>query len=260
MTWPEATNGTSTNGTLPGPTLAQEEASHTGGTGFWGYNIYREDPGSTTFGLVGQVPENPAATAASTYSFTDTGTTPGAAPGSGPDFPTATNPGIDCSTGDASVPGGWLPATTTTSPDNSIEQEIGLDQAFAAANELPNYTPAAVVTGEHSGVENPNMPAALAGVGVTTFAQDASRQPQQYSPRGSTALGAPRYPNNIYYNASTWADELNEYNTLYVAQGVSLGNRDFPAETGHCTDTSATTCLTTPATEATCWRRSRTSC
>ena len=118
LTWPEATNGTSTDGTLPGPTLAQEEASHTGGTGFWGYNVYREDPGSSTFGLVGQVPENPAATASSTYSFTDTGTTPGAAPDSGPDFPTATNPGIDCSTGDAGVPGGWLPATTTTSPDN----------------------------------------------------------------------------------------------------------------------------------------------
>jgi hypothetical protein len=67
------------------------------------------------------------------------------------------------------------------------------------------------VTGEHSGVENPNMPSALNATGVTTFAQDASRQPRQYSLGG--ALGAPRYPSNVYYNASNWPDELNEYNT-----------------------------------------------
>ena len=83
---------------------------------------------------------------------------------------------------------------------------------------------------------------------MTTFAQDASRQPQQYSL--GAALGAPRYPSNIYYNAANWPDELNEYNTLYVAQGDSLGNTTYPSETGHCTDTSATTCRTTPATEA----------
>ena len=120
--------------------------------------------------------ENPAATSSTTYSFTDTGTAPGAAPNSGPDFPTATNPGIDCS----SAAGSWLPATSTTSPDSSIDQEIGLDQAFATANGLTNYTPAAVVTGEHSGIENPNMPAALAGPGSPP-PTDASRQPQQYS-------------------------------------------------------------------------------
>ena len=106
LTWPEATNGTGTTGNA-GPTLAQEEASHTGGTGFWGYNVYRENPGSTTYGLVGQVPENTAATSSTTYSFTDTGTAPGEAPDSGPLFPTATNPGIDCS----SAAGSWLPAT-----------------------------------------------------------------------------------------------------------------------------------------------------
>jgi hypothetical protein len=35
-----------------------------------------------------------------------------------------------------------------------------------------------------------------------------------------------------------------------VGQGINLGNATYPTETGHCTDTSATTCLTTPATEA----------
>jgi hypothetical protein len=244
LTWPEAGNGFSTDGGSAGPSLAQEEASHTGGTGFWGYHVYREDPGSGSYGLVGQVPENQSATSGTTYTFTDTGaTTPGVAPNSGPDFPTATNPGIDCAGGTSS----WLPASST-SPDSSIEQEIGLDQAFAAANGLTNYTPAAVVTGEHSGVENPNMPAALAATGVTTFAQDASRQPQQYSL--GAALGAPRYPSNIYYNASNWPDELNEYNTLYVKQGVPLGDPGYPGDTGHCVDTADTTCISQPATEA----------
>jgi hypothetical protein len=249
LDWPDATNGTGTGGTA-GPTLAQEEANHTGGTGFWGYNIYRENPGTTTYGLIGQVAENGTAP---TYTYTDTGAvaTPGAAPSSssasGP-FPTATNPGIDCS----SAANSWDPATST-SPDSSIEQEIGMDQAFASANALPNFSSSVVVTGEHSGIENPNMPAALAGVGVNTFASDASRQPTQYSltSGSSTAISAPRYPSNIYYNASNWPDQLNEYNTLYVAPGTNLGNATYPTETGHCDASSATTCLTTPATEAT---------
>src|SRR5664280_499629 len=248
LSWPDATNGVGTDGTA-GPTLAQEEANHTGGSGFWGYNVYRENPGTTTYGLVGQVAENPLGTTP-TYSFTDTGATkPGAAPGSSDTFPTATNPGIDCS----SAAGSWDPASDPSgTTDASIQTEIAWDQAFAAANALPNYTPAAVVTGEHSGIENPNMPSALAATGVTTFATDASRQPNQYSltSGASTATSAPRYPSNIYYNASNWTDELNEYNTLYVAPGTSVGNATYPTETGHCDASSATTCLSTPATES----------
>src|SRR6266567_218755 len=134
LTWPEAVNGAGTDGTS-GPSLAQEEASHTGGTGFWGYNVYRLDPGSSTFGLVGQVAENPSPNVATTYSFTDTGRRAGEQPNSSPGFPTATNPGIDCGPGTSS----WLPARSTQ-PDSSIDPEIGLDQAFAAANGLTSYT------------------------------------------------------------------------------------------------------------------------
>jgi hypothetical protein len=240
LSWPDATNGVGADGVTKGPNLATEEADHTAGTGtgFWGYYIYRENPGATTYGLVGQVAENGTTP---TYSYTDTGaTTPGVAPGSAAGFPTATNPGIDCS----SAAGSWEPATSGTT-DASIDTEIGWDQAFAAANHLTNFSPATVVTGEHSGIENPNMPAALASVGVNTFAADASRQSAQYSL--GAAISAPRYPSNIYYNASTWTDELDEYNTLYVDNGVSLG---AGGGTGHCTDTSSTTCIAAPATEA----------
>ena len=239
LNWPEAINGVGQDGRTAGPTLAQLKASFSGGGGFWGYNVYRQGPGSTSYGLVAQVAENTSATFATTYSYTDTGsTTLGGSPGSSGTFPTATDPGIDCS----NAAGSWDPATSTT-PDSSIEQEIGLDQAFAAANGLTNYNPGIIVTGEHSGVESPNMATAFTGTGITVFGSDGSRQPQSYAIAG--ALSSPRYPSNIYYNASNWPDEVSEYNTLYVTEGDSIGN----GQTGRCADTGTTTCRTTPATE-----------
>jgi len=97
------------------------------------------------------------------------------------------------------------------------------------------------------------MPAALAGTGVTTFATDASRQPNPYSltSGSNTALSAPRYPSNIYYNASNWPDEINEYDTLYTAPTVQPRQRHLPTETGHCAASGATTCATTPPNETT---------
>ena len=246
LSWPDATNGTGTDGT-PGPTLAQEEADPHRGE--WVLGLRHLPPGPRRHHLRPGRPggRGPDGGHRHLLVHRHRGHRPGAAPGSSADFPTATNPGIDCS----SAAGSWDPATSTTA-DSSITQEIALDQAFAAANGLTNYTPSAVVTGEHSGIENPNMPSALADAGVTTFATDASRQPNQYSLTSgtSTATSAPRYPSNIYYNASNWPDETNEYNTLYVAPGASLGNAQYPGETGHCASSSATTCLTTPATES----------
>ncbi|CAM5496948.1 hypothetical protein SXANM310S_03535 [Streptomyces xanthochromogenes] len=244
LSWPDAPNG-------GGPSLAQLESRYSGGTGFWGYNVYRAPAGSTDFGLVGQVKEDPAG-AATSYSFTDTGATnPGGGPGSTATYPTATDPGIGCANA-----AGWVPAVSTTA-DSSIEQEIGLNDAFAANNGLTGFSPHSVVTGEHSGLENPNMPKAFADTGVGVFGADASRQPQSYTIDGTSSGGtansaasAPRYPSNIYYNAANWADELNEYNTAYVASGSSIGDGQYPAETGKCSDTPSTTCTTTPATEA----------
>jgi hypothetical protein len=238
LSWPDATNG-------GGPSLATLESEFSGGSGFWGYYVYRSTTQTGPFGLIGQVAEDPTGKTTS-YSFTDTGAvTPGSSPSSSSTFPTATNPGIEC------APGGWDPASST-SPDASIDQEIGLDVAFADANGLTNFSPSAVVTGEHSGLENPEMPTAFADMGITTFAADASRQANQYTISGTsgatsvTAYSSPRYPTNIYYNAPTWADELNEYNTLYVAEGDSIGD----GETGRCVDTSSTSCLTAPATQS----------
>ena len=49
---------------------------------------------------------------------------------------------------------------------------------------------------------------------------------------------APRHPINVFYNAATNAQELDEYNTLYDA--------DYPDS--QCQNTSTTTCSTTPFT------------
>ena len=78
-----------------------------------------QDPGSSTFGLIGQVPEKTSRFSYLSYSFTDTGssTPPGAAPGASDGFPTATNPGIDCSSTPDWGAGCRSPAPT---PDASI--------------------------------------------------------------------------------------------------------------------------------------------
>lgn len=93
LSWPEATNGIGQSGAA-GPTLAQDEANHTGRSGFWGYGVYRENPGTTTYGLVGQVAENPATIASTTYSLAHTGATaPRRRPGLGPALPDDRQPG-----------------------------------------------------------------------------------------------------------------------------------------------------------------------
>lgn len=242
LSWPDATNG-------GGPSLSTLESEFSGGSGFWGYSIYRENPGSSTFGLVGQIPEDSTG-ALSTYYFVDNGTTaPGAAPATTDTYPTATNPGIECA---GSNGNDWTPATATD-PTTSIEGQIGLDVAFAKNNGLTNYNPNAVVTGEHSGLESPQMPTAMAATGIQVFGSDGSRQPNTYtiSSGSNVAHAAPRYPSNIYYNAANWPDELNEYNTLYVAPGVSMGDSRYPGETGRCAASGVTTCMNTPATEQT---------
>ena len=58
-------------GSFAGPGGGQPHRGH----GLLGLLRLPGGPGSTTFGLVGQVAENPPATAATTYSFTDTGAT-----------------------------------------------------------------------------------------------------------------------------------------------------------------------------------------
>jgi hypothetical protein len=106
---------------------------------------------------------------------------------------------------------------------------------FARANRIP-IRAAELVTGEHSGLANPAMPSALAATGITAIAADASRQPDQYTI--GPARTVPRHPSNVYYNVGTFAEQLDEYNYLYLP----------PELGGACVPTPVTTCLSRPAT------------
>ena len=136
------------------------------------------------------------------------------------------------------------PATCTSQGDwpstDFIASEIKQNQDFAARLKLP-IDRTELVTGEHSGLDNPNMAAALRATGVTTVAADNSRQPEPYAIGEATT--SPRHPSNVYYNVSTWQQLLDEYNWLYLDKRVDPVN-------GNCTNTSTTTCRTTPATQA----------
>ncbi|MDP9395370.1 MAG: hypothetical protein M3Q27_14440 [Actinomycetota bacterium] len=120
---------------------------------------------------------------------------------------------------------------------DEIASQISKNQQWAAKSSLPAFRKQELVTGEHSGLDNPNMPAALAKTGIQVIAADASRQPTPYAI--GSAVTVPRYPSNVYYNVSTWEEQLDEYNYIYLPP--SLG--------GACVNTSTTTCRTAPATK-----------
>jgi hypothetical protein len=175
-----------------------------------GYHVYGRT-NSSALGLIATTTET---------SILDLGST--AAGAAAPTTNTAGSPTLGCNT--------WTPTST-------IVDEISKNQVFAKTNKLPAFDQAALVTGEHSGLDNPDMPAALTQAGINVVAADSSREPQQY-PVGP-AVTSPRYPSNIYYNVSTWAQLVDEYNTIYLPSGQG----------GRCLGTSTTTCLDKPATK-----------
>jgi hypothetical protein len=139
----------------------------------------------------------------------------------------------------------WINHTYThlnldTVDQATIEYEIQTNIDWANANGIP-IDPTELVTGEHSGLglltglSNPAMPQALETTGIRWIAGDNSRNPQQTAI--GPALTVPRHPTNLYYNVGTFAEQLDEYNWVYLR----------PPE-GQCVDTSINTCLDAPAT------------
>ena len=70
-----------------------------------------------------------------------------------------------------------------------------------------------LVTGEHSGLKNPAMAAALTKAGIRWIGADNSREPTPYVI--GSAVTIPRHPANVYYNVGTLAEQLDEYNWIY---------------------------------------------
>jgi hypothetical protein len=117
----------------------------------------------------------------------------------------------------------------------TITSEIQKNIDWAKKNRVP-IDKTELVTGEHSGLANPNMPAALTQTGIKWVGDDASRHPDQR--QIGPALTVPRHPTNVYYNTSTRQEQLDEYNYIYLP----------PALGGACQDSAVTTCFSQPAT------------
>jgi hypothetical protein len=135
----------------------------------------------------------------------------------------------------------WINHTFThlkldTATQDELNSEIGGNIQWGLANGLP-MDPSELVTGEHSGLHNPLMPGTLDALGVKWIAADNSREPAQYTIGGATTV--PRYPSNVYYNVETQAEQLDEYNYIYL-----------PPPAGKCVNSATNTCRTTPATWA----------
>ncbi|HEY1777504.1 MAG TPA: hypothetical protein VGG41_15200, partial [Solirubrobacteraceae bacterium] len=163
------------------------------------YIIYRAPVTGTTVGAWSQIAVVPANTSTDFTNPTGNSTTTTA--GGGPVVKSFTD------TGAAGTPApGGEPQTVGTAVESGYEQNPNLDAAFAAtaaggikyfgsdaSKPYPSPADAPFPTGGHSGTQTP-----AAGV---------------FSDAGGTAI--PRYPTNIYYNVSTNAEEVDEYQTLY---------------------------------------------
>lgn len=122
----------------------------------------------------------------------------------------------------------------------TVDEQILANIDWANDNGFP-IDRAELVSGEHSGlrslpqqtVDNPRFVNALGPAGVQYVGLDASREPVA-RPIGA-ALGVPRHPINIFYNASTKAEEIDEYNWVYTSRANG--------GSGLCEDNPASTCI-----------------
>ena len=170
--------------------------------------------------------------------------------------------------------GAWALLTTIAAPSNSFVDPTGgstTDTTGGGASTLTYTDTGAAGTvssapstttnnaTETAYQQNTNFASALSAVAIKAFGSDSSKPypnpatttftagspPSTQFAAGATftdggAQAEARYPTNIYYNVSTEAQEVDEYNHLYLPP--SLG--------GACQNSSTTTCLTAPATFA----------
>ena len=151
--------------------------------------------------------------------------------------------------------------TSTTTVGGGGAKELSFVDTGSSLSTVPTYASATPPTegdaDESAYEQNPNLDSAFAatsGGGIKYFGADASKPypsaadaafatgaaPTSQYLAGATfpdagATGIPRYPTNIYYNVSTNAEEIDEYETLYDAPSTTGG-------TGACVASSTTTC------------------
>ena len=166
----------------------------------------------------------------------------------------------------AYAPTSWTVPGTTTTATTAFGDTGANDVTFTDAGSTPNATTSATLPTSDTAVEgpydqNPNLINAFTTEGIKAFGSDASKPypnpaNQVFAPEaaGTTYTGTtypagatftdggaqavPRYPTNIYYNVSTAAEEVSEYNYVYL-----------PPPNGVCVNSATNTCLTTGVTD-----------
>jgi hypothetical protein len=149
-------------------------------------------------------------------------------------------------------PNSWF-ADPTNSKKEVVKTEVtnggALEQTFTDTGAAGTASTAPPVDNEAVESPYPQSPfliPAFEGVGIKFFGADASKGYPNAAIPGSTATAypagetftdgparaIPRYPTNIYYNVSTEAQEVDEYNTLYLT----------PEKGGRCVNTATNTC------------------
>ncbi|MGO9874514.1 MAG: fibronectin type III domain-containing protein [Acidimicrobiia bacterium] len=188
------------------------------------YLIYREVVGSNDWFLIGSVATPASATLPDNSSGDPASTTD------------VTNGGeleqtfVDTGIAGTAQAAGWTPPTT----ENANEQPWEQNPYFIPALEAVGIT----AVGDDASKAYPNPPTDEFGIGT---AYTGASYPVGATFVDGTAQVVPRHPINIFYNNSTETQAVDEYNTFYLAKGV---------DQGQCTNTSTTTCLSTPATFA----------
>ncbi len=127
---------------------------------------------------------------------------------------------------------------------NEIENNIALGNSLGLS-----FDPKEYLSGEHSGLfflpqqpaDNPNFVAALAQAGIATIGSDASRD--NVARQVGSATTIPRHPTALYYNTSTQAQAVDEYNWLY--------NSRANGGSGYCDDNPTTATCIAPLDPAT---------
>lgn len=95
-----------------------------------------------------------------------------------------------------------------------LDEEIAKNITFADENGIP-IVKTELVTGEHSGLRNPNLPQALAKNNIAITASDHSVAGEPSQLLGNTWT-VPRWPMNMYYDTGTREEQLDEFNNRYA--------------------------------------------
>jgi hypothetical protein len=115
----------------------------------------------------------------------------------------------------------------------TLRSEIRRNAEFARGAGL-TIDETELVSGNHSGLCNRELPLALAETGVRWIAADNSRDPVQRTI--GWARTVPRHPTNMYFNVCTRDAQLDEYHHLFLARigrdrTVATATRLAPATT-----------------------------